>query len=239
MRGLYSAVGFWLGVVLGALTLVNLLARGLGVALHGYPQILYGWYKLVFHGLFDVLVYPLGIEAPVWVKDLFAAYLIAGFIVLRALAIHGGLTWIDELAGTDFRESMLSRFSRSMTARVRLPGWVSLSPTTTVVLGSALVLVAWPVLVPMLYREWTRDADNARRISEEFFQSFRAGVFDQDGYERALRTLERAADADSEMYMGYMERNAFMLALSLSANFTILAAIATFTWSEISIQPPA
>ncbi len=64
MRGLFNAASFWLGVVLGALTIVNLIARGLSVTLNGYPQVLYAWYKLVFHGLFDLLSLSLGPRYP-------------------------------------------------------------------------------------------------------------------------------------------------------------------------------
>ncbi len=132
---------------------------------------------------------------------------------------------------------MLVRFSKFVVGKLPLGQWIESCVAVTAV-GSAMVLFAWPVLVIILYWEWTRDAEHARSLSEGYFFSIQREPKDAYEYEKSLRALELAADHDSIMYMAYMERNAFILALSLSANFTILAAIAIFTWSAISIQPP-
>ena len=236
LRKSFHTLLLLIGVVLGALTLVNLFSTGLSTALHGLPQVILQWYRLVFHGIIDLVIVPLGLELPSWSKDLISGYFVTGFIVLRAMAIHGGLTWIDELAGTSFNESMLARLSYTLLGSKRRNLWMA-STYWTVPVGSAVIVVGWPIVVPMLYREWTIDAELARQDSDKCFARVPRSPMMEDEYQEAVYFLEQAADSDSEMYMSFMERNAFLLALSLSANLVIIGTIVIFIWSEISIQP--
>lgn len=236
MRAVFKNLSFWLGVVLGALTVANLIHRGLSVSLSGFPEQIYAWYKLVFHGAFDLIFGSLGFWPPVFVKDLFSAYVVLGYMVMRALVIAGGITFIDQMAGTDFRMATLERvYNKTLGTISFLPR--PKRPTVIAALSAFLVFAAWPIFVIFLWRTWTRDGYSALAYSDQLFAALpREQAIAQNDYIEVLRRIERAADADSEMYLAFMERDAFLLSLSLSFNFVFVAAVAFFTWSELSVS---
>lgn len=233
MRGVFASVGFWLGVALGTLSIVGAITRGFDTSLHGLPSVVHSWYVLVFHGLIDLCLSWTGWRLSPWAKDLITLYFIAGFIVLRSTMIVGALTWIDDLAGTSARESVFQRF----TSRIPFVGQLRWKPLHNALGGIFFVLV-WPLAVPLVHRSWTLDGENARQNSEQYFGQFQRSPSSAHEYQANLNVLENAADQDSIMYLAYMERNAFVLSLHMSANFTFLAVVLFFVASALSLSPP-
>lgn len=161
---------------------------------------------------------------------------VLGYIVLRALTITGGITFVDKEAGTDFRLSTLTRLYNSSIGRIRVLR--SQDQVIVVTAASILAFVAWPFVVGVLWNASTNDAYAAKAYSEHLFDTLpREQEIAQNDYIEVLRQIERAADADTEMYMAFMERDAFVLAISLSFNYVFLAVIALFTWSELLVRP--
>ena len=168
MRAAFKGLSFWLGVILGALTVANLMHQGLAVTLSGFPQRMYAWYKLIFHGSFDLIFGLFRFNPPILVKDLYSAYIVLGYIVMRALVITGGITFIDHESETDFRMATLEHLYHETIGRipfVRRPA----RSAYLIIVTSIMTFLAWPACVFLLRRWWTRDGYAAMAYSNRLF----------------------------------------------------------------------
>jgi hypothetical protein len=236
LRDTWERVSFWLSVGLGALTIANLLKHGLSVALHGLPQLVAEWYRFFFHGLFDLIFFWWPYVVPLWVKDLFSAYLIVGFICLRACTLKRRISFLDEVAETDSRDDLFAQLARFVHLDFIERESRSKRVWNATVAGP-LIFLGWPFVVPYLYANWTNEARSSAEHSESLIRAFDRYPSSSNAYSESLSQLEHAWDADSGMFWAIQDRDTFALALSLSANFVFMTTVLLFVWSELSVAP--
>lgn len=72
----FGSIWGWLGIIVGAISLINLGVMYFEVGIGPLIELLVTWYRAIVHPAFDFLFGWLGLDASPWVKDLWSFALI-------------------------------------------------------------------------------------------------------------------------------------------------------------------